>query len=49
MKTALRASRASGSTQRLVERLIRSGWTPDNRHPIRAKRRKLQRQAVSID
>lgn len=48
MKSSIRASRGSGSTKQLVERLIRAGWTPDNRHPFKAKRRR-QRQAVEVE
>ena len=38
MKSPLRYSRASGSTKRLVERLIILGWTPDRRD-VEAPRR----------
>jgi hypothetical protein len=48
MKSYIRAVAASGSTQRLVERLIASGWTPENRRPIQTKsQRRKARQAVS--
>lgn len=47
MKSPLRWSRASGSTRRRVEKLIKLGWFPGCRLSDLIRNRRRDRQAVS--